>query len=450
MRNVKTTIQATKRSGPKLAIAAALLGISGALVGCGSQSFVAVPATIRGAALQGKVHGGQQPINGAIIQLYAAGTGGYASAASPLIASTVTSKSDGSFTITGDYTCPSASSLVYITATQGNSGYSNNPNLSMMAALGPCGNLTSSTFIFIDEVTTIGSVWALSPFMTGPANVGSTASNAVGLTNAFADVNTLVNTVTGVAPGPMLPAGASVSGSEIDTLADILAACINSAGGTAGDGSACGSLFSAANPGGTPGSAPTDTITAAMNIAQHPALNVGSLYALATPTAPFQPTLGSQPNDFTIAVNFTGGNLGSPSSLASDSSGNVWVANSSGNTVTELSHIGAVLSGSGYTGSLNAPSAIAIDAAGNVWVANKGNNSVSKLTSTGSIASGSPYTGGGMSLPAGIAFDSTGNAWISNSGNASVTQINNTGSLITNFTGGSAITVPIGIAASPH
>src|SRR5580698_4180162 len=123
MRNVKTTIQATKRSGPKLAIAAALLGISGALVGCGSQSFVAVPATIRGAALQGKVHGGQQPINGAIIQLYAAGTGGYASAASPLIASTVTSKSDGSFTITGDYTCPSASSLVYMTATQGNSGY---------------------------------------------------------------------------------------------------------------------------------------------------------------------------------------------------------------------------------------------------------------------------------------------------------------------------------------
>jgi len=447
---ILTTKQTMNRSGPKLAIAPALSAIFGTLIGCGSGSFVATPTEVRGVTLQGKVHGGQQPVSGSIIQLYAAGATGYASAASPLIASTVTSKSDGSFSIAGDYTCPSANSLVYITATQGNSGYTNNPNLSLMAALGPCGNLNSSTFIFIDEVTTIGSVWALSPFMTGPANVGSTASNAIGLTNAFADVNTLVNTVTGVAPGPALPVGATVPASEIDTLADILAACVNSAGGTAGDGSACGNLFSAANPGGTPGSAPTDTITAAMNIAQHPALNVSSLYAIATPTAPFQPTLGSQPNDFTIAVNYTGGNLSSPSALASDAAGNVWVANSGGNTVTELNHTGAVLSGSGYTGNLNAPSAIAIDAAGNVWVTNKGSNTVTKLTSSGSIASGSPFTGGGLSLPAGIAFDSTGNAWISNSGNASVTKIDSTGLSITNFTGGSAITVPIGIGASPH
>jgi hypothetical protein len=449
MRNLMMA-QATKRSAPKLAIATALSGILGVLIGCGSGNILTAPTKIQGSALQGKVFGGQQPVIGATIQLYAAGVSGYASAASPLIASSVTSGADGSFSITGTYTCPSASSLVYITASQGNPGSSNNPNLAMMAALGSCGNLSSSTFVFIDEVTTVGSVWALSPFMTGPANVGSTASNVVGLTNAFADVNTLVNTATGVAPGPALPAGASVSATEIDTLADILATCINSGGGTAGDGSACGSLFAAANPGGTPGSAPTNTITAAMNIAQHPSLNISSLYALVTATAPFQPTLGSQPNDFTIAVNFTGGNLSSPSALASDSSGNVWVANSSGNTVTEFSHTGAVLSGSGYTGSLNAPSAIAIDAAGNVWVANKGNNTVSKLTSTGSVASGSPYTGGSMNLPAGIAFDSNGDAWISNSGNASVTEINSTGSSIVNFTGGSAITVPIGIAASPH
>ena len=449
MRNLMMA-QATKRSAPKLAIATALSVILGVLVGCGSGNFLTAPTKIQGSALQGKVFGGQQPVIGATIQLYAASVSGYASAASPLIASSVTSGNDGSFSITGTYTCPSASSLVYITASQGNPGSSNNPNLAMMAALGPCGNLSSSTFVFIDEVTTVGSVWALSPFMTGSANVGSTASNVIGLTNAFADVNTLVNTATGVAPGPALPSGASVSEAEIDTLADILATCINSGGGTAGDGSACGSLFAAANPGGTPGSAPTNTITAAMNIAQHPTLNIGSLYALVAATAPFQPTLASQPNDFTIAVNFTGGNLSSPSALASDSSGNVWVANSSGNTVTEFSHTGAVLSGSGYTGSLNAPSAIAIDAAGNVWVANKGNNTVSKLTSTGSVASGSPYTGGSMNLPAGIAFDSNGDAWISNSGSASVTEINSTGSSIVNFTGGSAITVPIGIAASPH
>jgi hypothetical protein len=449
MRDLKTTMQAMKLSGRKLGVAAALLGAAGGMTGCGSGS--PVPTQIPGAALLGRVLGGQQPVSGATIQLYAAGATGYASAASPLIASSVTTGPSGTFSITGAYTCPSASSPVYITATQGNSGFSNNPNLSMMAALGPCGNLSSSTFIVIDEVTTVGSVWALSPFMTGPANVGTTASNAIGLANAFADVNTLANTTTGAAPGPTLPVGATAPTAEIYTLADILAACVNSAGGTQGDGSACGSLFAAANPGGTPGSAPTDTITAAMHIAQNPALNVGPLYVLSTPTAPFQPTLGAQPNDFTIAVNFAGANLSGPSALASDSLGNVWIANSRSNTVAELSHTGADLSGPGYFGgSLNAPSAIAIDAGGNVWVTNKGNNSVTELTGAGSIVTGSPYTGGGMNLPAGIAFDSTGNAWISNSGNASVTRINSTGSTLTNFTGGSAITVPIGIAASPH
>jgi streptogramin lyase len=172
------------------------------------------------------------------------------------------------------------------------------------------------------------------------------------------------------------------------------------------------------------------------------------LFGLAASSPPFQPTLSTQPNDFTIAVNFTGGNLSAPSALASDASGNVWIANSGGNTLTEMSHAGAVLSSSGFTNGLNNPSGIAIDPSGAAWVANKGNNTVSRFTIAGAPAA-APYSGGGLNQPTGIAFDSFGNAWVGNSGNASVTEINSAGTTLTNYTPVGAST-PLGIAVSPH
>jgi DNA-binding beta-propeller fold protein YncE len=173
----------------------------------------------------------------------------------------------------------------------------------------------------------------------------------------------------------------------MNTLGDIIAACINSAGGVAGDGSACGNMFSATGSGGT---FPTDTITAALKIAQRPGVNVAALFALVTPAAPFQPTI-SQPNDFTIAVNYTGGSINAPTALASDASGNVWVANGGNNTVTELAHTGSVMSGGGFTFALNLPSSIAIDSTGTAWVTNKGNNTISRFSAAGA-AIGAPLT----------------------------------------------------------
>ena len=376
----------------------ALFSAAGAamLTGCAvdSSAVSKAPTTIQGATIQGNVHGGQQPIVGATIQLYATGSAngpaGYGSAASPLIASTVTTGAGGSFSITTDYTCPSSSAPVYIVATGGNSGYTTNPNLALMAALGPCGNLTPSTFVSINELTTVASVYTLSPFMTGSAksyiNIGTSSNNAIGLTNAMADVNVLANITTGNIPGSILVAGATLPTQEINTLADIIASCVNSAGGTYNDGSNCGTLFANANPGGTSATAPTDTITALMNIAQHPAsstANLRALFGLQNSQAPFQPTLTVQPNDFTLALTLAGGSLSAPSSLAADASGNIWIANSGANTVTELAHTGAALSGSGYTASLSLPSAIALASDGTVWVTNQGNNTVSRLTPTG-------------------------------------------------------------------
>lgn len=62
--------------------------------------------------------------------------------------------------------------------------------------------------------------------MTGPTTLGTSATNAAGLSNAFADVNTLVAIGTGATPGSAVPAGATVPTTEINTLADILASCM--------------------------------------------------------------------------------------------------------------------------------------------------------------------------------------------------------------------------------
>ncbi len=51
--------------------------------------------------MQGHVLGGQQPITGATLQLYAAGTQGIGSKATPLLATPVASDENGAFAISG-------------------------------------------------------------------------------------------------------------------------------------------------------------------------------------------------------------------------------------------------------------------------------------------------------------------------------------------------------------
>jgi len=120
---------------------AALLGLSlaglAALSGCGVQN-VAAPV-VSEAAISGKIHGGQQPVAGAVVQLIAPGTGAYGVAGS-VIASTV-SGADGSFTIPRPYTCSANSGLVYVLATGGDAGAGPNPAVAEAAIVGPCSAL---------------------------------------------------------------------------------------------------------------------------------------------------------------------------------------------------------------------------------------------------------------------------------------------------------------------
>jgi hypothetical protein len=427
------------------------------LSGCGAgvYSDAGKPVTVMGTAVQGIVMGGQQPVAGVTVQLYQAGTTGYGSASTPLGPSVQTT-SNGNFNLPS-YSC-AAGSQVYLVGTGGqpiaatmSSPAVTNSNLAMMVGLGTCGGTYLNNFINVNELTTVATVWALAPFMSGVANIGSSSTNAAGLADAFAAINELVATANGTLPGPTLPTGATLPTTEMNTLADILEQCINSGGGVAGDGSNCGNLFSlAANAVGTV--YPADTNTAAMNIAQSPGRNVANLNKLRSSSPVFQPALdvNSPPSAWTLAITYVGGGLNTPSSIAVDAAGAVWISNKGSSSVTKLDDTGAAVSGTGgfTAGGFNAPSAIAIDGGGNAWVANWGNNTITELSSTGS--SGTVYSGNGLSAPGSIAIDGSGDVWVANTGSNSVSAFSSSGAALTGSPfSGAGTSAPASVAVTP-
>ncbi len=137
-------------------------------------------------------------------------------------------------------------------------------------------------------------------------------------------------------------------------------------------------------------------------------------------------------NQVSVTLNqhtYTVGN--GPAGIAIDSPGNIWVANQSDNTVTELSSTGTTI-GTYSVGS--DPMNIAIDSSGNIWVTNGVNpGTVTKLSSTGSTIGTYPVG----SYPAGIAIDSSGNVWVTNVESlGTVTKLSSTGSTIGAYTVG--------------
>ena len=59
------------------------------------------------------------------------------------------------------------------------------------------------------------------------------------------------------------------------------------------------------------------------------------------------------------------------------------------------------------------PDGLAFDAAGNLYVANSGNDTVSEVTPAGVVST----FASGFNFPDGLAFDAAGNLYVANSGN---------------------------------
>ncbi len=424
------------------------------LSGCGGNAAfntLPTPGSTQGAKITGRVHGGQSPIQGAHVYLLAVNNTGYGGpgiassgtnqSASLLTSGTgsdslgfyVTTDANGDFSISNDYSCPSAYAYPYLYSVGGNSGAGDN---SAITLVGPVSGCNSSQYVIVNEVSTVVVAYAFAGFASSPLNVSSsnTTLAATGLENASNTITNLMNPMTGTAYAATPATNGTVPQAEIDTLANILAGCVNSSGSGS---TACLTLFSNAMNGST---APTDTATAALNIAHNPGANVSTLFGLATASAPFQPSLPTPaPNDFTIAVGYSGAGLNSPVPIAIDAAGNVWVGNTATgvNSVSEFSPVGAPITGSPFSGGgIVDPYSIAIDKSGNVWTGNVTPNSLSELENNGTpVSTSAGYTLGGLNAPYDIAFDKLGHAWVVNNVGSSLSEFSSTGTPITGSPG---------------
>jgi hypothetical protein len=219
--------------------------------------------------MDGKVHGGQSPVQGALVKLWHTDSTATSYGATGILIGTAISDVNGAFSIGSNSgssasttNCP-AGAQAYITAaggyTPGQPTAINN-NMLQMAALGDCATVNSNTFVLVDEITTVAAAYALSNFMTtsldgsntfyqanvsapianNAMNGSATVTNPSGLAHAFINAAKLASSTTGF-PNATVTAssgGGTIFGSvpavEINTLADMMQACVNTVSGMGG------------------------------------------------------------------------------------------------------------------------------------------------------------------------------------------------------------------------
>ena len=138
------------------------------------------------------------------------------------------------------------------------------------------------------------------------------------------------------------------------------------------------------------------------------------------------------------------------SGVAMDSTGNIYVADTNNNEIRKITPAAVVTTlagsttpgsadGSGTVATFNTPTDVAVDSAGNIYVADAANNEIREVVCTGSIASTcTVYTIAGalnpgaadgsgtlarFRYPQGIAVDSAGNLYVADTSNNEIREI---------------------------
>jgi sugar lactone lactonase YvrE len=158
----------------------------------------------------------------------------------------------------------------------------------------------------------------------------------------------------------------------------------------------------------------------------------------------------------------------SPRGVATDGSGNVYVADTNNHTIRKITPGGAVMTlaglpgapgsadGTGSAASFAFPSAVAVDSGGNVYVTDYSNDTIRKITPGGAVTTlaglpGSPGSADGTGSaahfyhPGGVATDSNGNVYVADSDNNTIRKITSAG-VVTTLAGGAVFSSPEGVA----
>lgn len=189
-----------------------------------------------------------------------------------------------------------------------------------------------------------------------------------------------------------------------------------------------------------------------------------SMAGLLAITAASGQSIYSTPYTFTALAGATNGAAGSkdgatssalfngPEDVAVDNAGNLYVADTSNDTIRKLARIGTnwvvttiagraqspgPLDGMNLAAQFNSPSAITVDASNNLYVADTGNDTIRKITPVGTswvtttiagTAETPGFTDGTNSgaqffFPSGIAVDTNGNLYVSDTDNATIREL---------------------------
>ena len=171
-------------------------------------------------------------------------------------------------------------------------------------------------------------------------------------------------------------------------------------------------------------------------------------------------TLAGSGKPGSVDATGTAASFNYPQSVAVDTNGNVYVADSGNHKIRKITPAGVVstLAGSGTFGFVDAtgtdasfsyPQGVAVDANGNVYVADYGNHKIRKITSAGVVStlagSGTPgainATGIAASFnnPGGVAVDTRGNVYVADTNNHQIRKITPAG-VVSTLAGAGATT----------
>jgi len=449
-------------TGPIFLLGLIVLAAAMSLTGC-SASFAPSPVTsvapepdgASGSRMTGLAHGGQQPIASGHLYLFAVGTGGYGSASTSLLpsgtaytADTTTqsgntiyyamTNTDGTFSISDACTTGTA---VYLYAQGGDPGHTGttNSDIGLLDGLGICpasGHIGDDfpNGININELTTIVTAYALAGYAKDAVDIGSTGTSLAlrGLSNAMANIPNIVNLQYGQLYSKTAADGTGVIPvTKINSLADVLASCVNSTTNTS-----CSTLLADELSSGSTGSAPGDTATAAIYMAKNPANAQTAVFDLATSQSPYQ-SIDASDADFAIGITYPF-STATASGAASDTSGDVYLTDTANSAIREYSPLGVL---SSITKDVSGPDGVAVDGSGNIWVGNGGNNTVSEYSSAGTEVTNSPFNGKNgstaeLDVPIQVALDGSGNLWVSNYSNNAMVELNSSGTYVSSVTGG--------------